>query len=57
MRDTGFDYENLYTLYFERTAAWQKHWNMYSHNGVQGLVDELEELRKKVESLERKVKK
>ena len=55
--DTGFDYENLYRLYFERTAAWQKHWGLYSHNGVQDLVDEIEELRRKVESLEKKVKK
>jgi hypothetical protein len=54
-KEIGTDYENLYKMYFDRTASYQRNLFVFPFAGTQGLVNEIEELKKKIKELEDKL--
>jgi hypothetical protein len=55
MKDFGTDYETLYQMYFDRTASFQRNLMIFPYLRAQNLAEEVKELKRKIEGLEKKL--
>ena len=55
MKDFGTDYDNLYKMYFDRTASFQRNLMIFPYLRAQNLAQEVSDLKKKIEKIEKKL--